>query len=84
MNQAKKAKGHQVGETPQRQASIGVQLAGDTSVKFTLAAESVGGNRHERYTHRGAPSHPGGPMIGDRGNLRNSDAASSPQLAGTF
>ncbi len=58
-------------------AIIDVQLAGDTTVEITLAAEPVGGNKHVRYAYTGVAGQPGGPMTGARGNLRDSDATPS-------
>ena len=54
-----------------------VALAGDTSVRITLASEPVGGNPRLRYAATGVPAQSAGPMTGARGNLRDSDATPS-------
>nr|WP_263429431.1 MXAN_6577-like cysteine-rich protein [Nannocystis pusilla] len=54
-----------------------VALAGDTSVRLTLAAVPVGGNQRVRYAATGAPGQSAGPTTGARGNLRDSDPTPS-------
>lgn len=54
-----------------------VALVDATTVRVTLAAPPVGGNRRLRYAHTGVPGQPAGPLTGPRGNLRDSDATAS-------
>lgn len=54
-----------------------VELAGEDTVRITLDAEPVGGNRRVSYAMSGIANQPAGPTTGARGNLRDSDATES-------
>ena len=55
-----------------------VLLVDDRTVRVTLASPPIGGNRRIRYAFTGTPGVWAGPMTGARGNLRDSDATTSP------
>ncbi len=55
-----------------------VKLAGPESVTVTLAAAPTGTNPRLRYAFTGVPGAAAGASTGPRGNLRDSDASSSP------
>lgn len=58
-------------------AVTAVALVDATTVRVTLAAPPVGGNKRLRYAHTGVAGQPAGPTTGPRGNLRDSDATVS-------
>lgn len=56
---------------------LSVQLAGADTVHITLSAEPTGADERLRYAFSGIAGNPGGPELGPRGNLRDSDPESS-------
>jgi len=54
-----------------------VTVSGSNTVKVMLNTPPTGAGKRIRYAYTGIPGNPGGPTTGPRGNLRDSDPATS-------